>query len=151
MRASISLTGWGLPAIRSGLSGVAVRPIAGGLFSLSSFGLLLYYSLRLAVVAGALVLALVIVSLLLGRLQMRHHREALKMQGVIDGMLFQMFTGLVQLRVANAEPYVFARWAGLFAGQRRTTLRARRWAAAQLAFNSSSPVHRRSLPRCCSP
>ena len=93
-------------------------------------------SLRLAVVAGALVLVLVTVSLLLGRLQMRHHREALKMQGVIDGMLFQMFTGLAQLRVANAEPYVFARWAGLFAGQRRTTLRARRWAAAQLAFNS---------------
>ena len=47
-----------------------------------------------------------------------------------------MFTGLAQLRVANAEPYVFARWAGLFARQRRTTLRARRWAAAQLAFNS---------------
>lgn len=51
-------------------------------------------------------LVLVTVSLLLGRLQMRHHREALKMQGVIDGMLFQMFTGLAQLRVANAEPYV---------------------------------------------
>lgn len=47
-----------------------------------------------------------------------------------------MFTGLAQLRVANAEPCVFARWAGLFARQRRTTLRARRWAAAQLAFNS---------------
>ena len=54
----------------------------GGLFSLSSFGLLMFYSVRLAVVAGALVLALVAASLLLGRLQMRHHREALKMQGV---------------------------------------------------------------------
>ena len=124
-----------LPAIRSSLSGAAVRSIVGGLFSLSSFGLLLYYSLRLAVVAGGLLLALVAVSLLLGRLQMRHHREALKMQGAMDGMLFQMLTGLAKLRVANAEPYVFARWAGLFAAQRRTTLRARRWAAAQLAFN----------------
>ena len=125
----------GLPAIRSMLSGAAVRSIVGGLFSLSSFGLLAYYSLRLAVVAGGLVLALVVVGLLLGRLQMRQHREALKMQGVIDGMLFQMITGLAKLRVANAEPYVLARWAGLFARQRSATLRARRWAAAQLAFN----------------
>ena len=96
---------------------------------------LAYYSLRLAVVAGGLVLALVVVSVLLGRLQMRRHREALKMQGVIDGMIFQMITGLAKLRVANAEPYVLARWAGLFARQRGATLRARRWAAAQLAFN----------------
>ena len=73
--------------------------------------------------------------LLLGRLQMRQHREALKMQGVIDGMLFQMITGLARLRVANAEPYFLARWARLFARQRGATLRARRWAAAQLAFN----------------
>lgn len=125
----------GLPAIRSMLSGAAVRSIVGGLFSLSSFGLLAYYSLRLAVVAGGLVLALVVVGLLLGRLQMRQHREALKMQGVIDGMLFQTITGLAKLRVANAEPYVLARWAGLFARQRGATLRARGWAAAQLAFN----------------
>ena len=125
----------GLPAIRASLSGAAVRSIVGGLFSLSSFGLLLYYSLRLAVVAAGLLVALGAVSLLLGRLQMRHHREALKLQGVMEGMLFQMLTGLAKLRVANAEPYVFARWARLFAGQRRTTLTARRWAAAQLAFN----------------
>ena len=132
----ISPTGWGgLPAIRSMLSGAAVRSIVGGLFSLSSFGLLAYYSLRLAVVAGGLVLALVLVGLLLGRLQMRQHREALKTQGIIDGMIFQMITGLAMLRVANAEPYVLARWAGLFARQRGATLRARGWAAAQLAFN----------------
>ena len=50
-------------------------------------------------------------------------------------MIFQMITGLAKLRVANAEPYVLARWAGLFATQRSATLRARSWAAAQLAFN----------------
>ena len=126
----------GLADIRSHLSGAAVRSLVGGLFSLSSFGLLLFYSLRLALVTGALVLALVTVSVALGRLQMRQHREALRMQGVIDGMLFQMLTGLAKLRVANAEPYLFARWARLFGAQRRATLTARRWAAAQLGFNA---------------
>ena len=126
----------GLPAIRSMLSGVAVRSIVGGFFSVASFALLLYYSLRLAAVAGALVLALVSVSLLLARAQVRQHREALKTQGVIDGMIFQVITGLAKLRVANVEPYVLARWAGIFARQRGATLKARRWAAAQLAFNS---------------
>ena len=125
-----------LPAIRSILSGAAIRSMVGGLFSLSSFALLLYYSPRLAAVAGALVLVLVSLSLLLGRLQLREHREALKTQGVIDGMLFQMITGLARLRVANAEPYVLARWGGLFARQRAATLRARRCAALQLAFNA---------------
>lgn len=125
----------GLPTIRSMLSGAVVQSIVGGLFSLTSIGLLFFYSMRLAVVAGGLVLTLVSVSLMLGRLQMQQHRKALNTQGVIDGLLFQVITGLAKLRVANAEPYVLARWVGLFAKQQSATLKARRWAAAQLAFN----------------
>ncbi len=125
----------GLTAIRTMASGAAVRTIVSGLFSLSGFAILLYYSMRLAFVAGAMVLGLFLVSMVLGRLQMRHHREALRAQGVIEALMYQMISGLAKLRVANAEPYALERWAGLFARQRSATLSARRWAAAQAAFN----------------
>jgi len=125
-----------LAAIRSMLSEAGVQSIVGGLFSLSSFALLLYYSLPLAALAGALLLTLVALSLFVSRLQMRQYREALNTRGVIDGMIFQMIAGIAKLRVANAEPYALARWAGLFARERRATLRARHWAAVQLAFNN---------------
>ena len=125
----------GLARIRSMMSGAVIGSIMSGLFSMSSFALLLYYSSQLAAVAGALVLVVVGVSFFSGRRQMRHHREALRVGGLIDGMVFQMITGLAKLRMANAEPYMLERWAGLLAGQRRAIAAARRWAAGQTAFN----------------
>ncbi len=42
-----------------------------------------------------------------------------------------MIGGLAKLRVANAESYALARWAQRFAGQKRESLAALRWAAGQ--------------------
>ena len=125
----------GLSEVRSILSGAVIRSVVSGLFALSGFALLLYYSTRLAIVAGAMLLGLTAVSLFLTRMQTRHHRKARKAQGLIEAMVFQMITGLAKLRVANAEPYLLARWARLFARRQRATLGARRWAAIQLAID----------------
>ena len=68
--------------------------------------------------------------------QVRHHRVAFRIQGMIDGIVFQMITGLAKLRVAHAEGYALSLWAERFSAQRRATLAARRWAAGQSAVNS---------------
>lgn len=126
----------GIAIIRQILTGATASAVIGGVFSIFSFGLLFYYSWRLALCATALLTVLVGGTWLFARGQMSHHRAAFRVQGMIDGLVFQMIRGLAKLRIANAETYALARWADRFSEQKRETLAARRWASAQLAFNS---------------
>lgn len=125
----------GVTRMRMMLAGVAMNAIMSGIFSVFSFALLLYYSWRLALAAAAMVAALLMASTLFSYLQIKRHRTAFAMKGVIDTTIFQTITGLAKLRMANAEPYVLARWAEQLAVQQRETLGARKWAAAQFALS----------------
>ena len=126
----------GISQIRQLLTSATVGAVLGGVFSLFSFALLFYYSWSLALVAGAMLLVLIGATWVFSTGQVRHHRVAFRIQGMIDGIVFQMITGLAKLRVANAEGYALSLWAERFAAQRRATLGARRWAAGQFAVNS---------------
>ena len=121
----------GIGEIRRMLTGAAVQAAMGGIFSVFSLALLFYYSWSLALCVCGLLLALAGAVWLLARGQLRHFRAAFHAQGVINGFVFQMIGGLAKLRVANAECYALARWAGRFAGQSKATLAARLWAAGQ--------------------
>ena len=126
----------GISRIRQVLTGVIASAVIGGVFSIFSFALLFYYSWSLALVATALIAVLMAVTVFIGRAQMSHLRTAFALQGAIDGLVFQMITGISKLRIANAENYALLRWAERFAKLKRETLAARRWIAGQLTFNS---------------
>ena len=126
----------GISLIRMMLTGATASAVISGIFSIFSYALLFYYSWRLALCAGALVLVLIGMTWFFAHGAMKHHRAAFSAQGMIDGFVFQMITGLTKLRMANAEDDALARWAERYAVQKRETLSARRWAASQLAFNS---------------
>ena len=126
----------GISRIREVLTGVIASAVIGGVFSIFSFALLFYYSWSLALVATALIAVLMAVTVFFGRAQMSHLRAAFALQGAIDGLVFQMITGISKLRIANAENYALLRWAERFAELKRETLAARRWIAGQLTFNS---------------
>ncbi|MCY4430994.1 MAG: NHLP bacteriocin export ABC transporter permease/ATPase subunit [Rhodospirillales bacterium] len=126
----------GISQIRQLLTGATVSAVLGGMFSVFSFGLLFYYSWSLALVAGAVLLVLIGATWAFSLGQMRHHRVAFRIQGVIDGIVFQLISGLAKLRVANAEHYALSLWAERYAAQRKAKLAARRWAAGQFALNS---------------
>ena len=126
----------GIAQIRQLLTGATTTAVIGGVFSIFSYGLLFWYSWKLALCAGGLVLFLIGGTWICARGQMSHHRAAFRIQGAIDGFVFQMITGLAKLRMANAENHALARWAERFAEQKRETFAARRWAAGQLSFNS---------------
>ena len=126
----------GISQIRQVITGVVAGAAISGVFSIFSFGLLFYYSWSLALCGGGLIVVLVVATAFFGRGQMRHHREAFALQGVIDGFVFQMITGIAKLRMANAETHALLRWAEKFSEQKRETLAVRRWAAAQMTFNS---------------
>ncbi len=126
----------GITMIRQMLTGATASAVIGGVFSIFSYILLFYYSWRLALCAGALLLVLMAATWFFARGAIGHHRAAFTIQGLIDGFVFQLITGLTKLRMANAETDALARWAERYAAQKRETLAARRWIAGQLSFNS---------------
>ena len=126
----------GITMIRQMLTGATASAVIGGVFSIFSYALLFYYSWRLALCAGALLLVLIAATWFFARGAISHHRAAFTLQGLIDGFVFQLITGLAKLRMANAEIDALARWAEHYAAQKRETLAARRWIAGQLSFNS---------------
>ena len=121
----------GISEIRQMLTGAAVQAAMGGIFSIFSLVLLFYYSWSLALGVCGLLLVLTGTTWILSLGQLRHFRPLFRAQGKIHGFVFQMMGGLAKLRVANAESYALARWAQRFAGQKRESLAALRWAAGQ--------------------
>ena len=127
----------GVSRVRQALTGAAVQAALSGVFSLFNFALLFYYERRLALYVAAMLLVMVGLTFFFSYNQVRHYREAFRMQGDISGFVFQMINGLSKLRVANAETYALARWARLFSRQKRAALSARRWAAGQHAVSGT--------------
>ncbi len=122
--------------IREMLTGAGVQAAMSGLFSMFSLLLLFYYNWRLALIAGAMLLAMALATGFCSYRQFRHYREMFRTRGEISGFAFQMINGLSKLRVANAATYALARWARQFSEQKQAALAARRWAAGQHALNA---------------
>jgi ATP-binding cassette subfamily C protein len=126
----------GIDSIRELLTGNVLTSILAAVFSLFSFGLLFYYSFRLALVALGLVAVLMAVTATLVYLQLRHQRELLYLQGKLASLLFGLIGGIAKLRVGGAEQRAFSLWAHRFAEQRQRSIAAQRVANFQAAFNS---------------
>lgn len=125
----------GVSQIRQLMASLVASVVISGAFAILSLAVMIYYSWSLTLCVAGCVLVLIAFSWMVARGQMGHQREAFRIQGVIDGLVYQMITGLAKLRVANAEPFILRRWANHYARQKTETLAARRWNAAQLTFN----------------
>lgn len=123
----------GISEIRTILTAAAVQAAIGGIFSIFSLGLLFYYSWSLALAVCGLLFVLMGMIWIFSLGQVRHYREVFRMQGTVNGVVFQIISGLAKLRVANVESYALARWAQGFTAQKEETLAALRWAAGQHA------------------
>lgn len=130
----------GINTIRQVMTASVASAVMGMVSALFSFLLLFWYSWRLALIATALMAVLGGATALFGRLQMPHQRALFQMQGRLDGLVFQLLSGIAKLRVANSEMLGLARWAEGFAEQKGYTLKVRRWGAAQQVFNAAFPV-----------
>ncbi|HEX5454134.1 MAG TPA: NHLP bacteriocin export ABC transporter permease/ATPase subunit [Stellaceae bacterium] len=126
-------------SIRSVLTATVNSAILDGLFSITSFCLLFYYSWRLALVATALALVAVIVTVALSALQIPHQRALMRLMGRVGGMTYQMLVAIAKLRVAGSEARAFARWGGSVAEQQSHVYSARRFAAVQNVVAQSFP------------
>jgi len=130
----------GIQTIRQILSGTTVQGLLGMTFAVFSLAVLLYYNWKLSIVAFGLVLLAIIATVYWGRRQLNEERQRIARQGEAEGFILQLMTGLPKLRTSAAEGRAYARWAHVFARQKRRFVRAQYFANLQDIFHATFPI-----------
>ncbi|MFC7265322.1 NHLP bacteriocin export ABC transporter permease/ATPase subunit [Streptomyces lutosisoli] len=108
----------GISAIRRLLAGVGPTVAQAGTVGAMNLGLLLWYSVPMALAAIGMLVVIAAVFLGLGLWQVRWQRRLVVLSNKLNNQAFQTLRGLPKLRVAAAENYAYAAWAGEFARSR---------------------------------
>ncbi|MGC9441802.1 NHLP bacteriocin export ABC transporter permease/ATPase subunit [Streptomyces sp. WG5] len=116
----------GISAIRRLLAGVGPTVAQSVTVGAMNLGLLLWYSVPMALAAIGMLVVVAAVFLGLGLWQVRWQRRLVKLTNKLNNQAFQTLRGLPKLRVAAAENYAYAAWAEQFAHSRELQQRAGR-------------------------
>ncbi|MGW6563763.1 NHLP bacteriocin export ABC transporter permease/ATPase subunit [Streptomyces sp. NPDC054975] len=116
----------GISAIRRVLSGTGPVVVQAGTVGTMNLVLLLVYSVPLALAALAMLGVIAAVFLGLGLWQLRYQRRLVRLGNKLNNQAFQTLRGLPKLRVAAAESFAYAAWAGEFARTRELQQRVGR-------------------------
>ncbi|MEU9139706.1 NHLP bacteriocin export ABC transporter permease/ATPase subunit [Streptomyces sp. NPDC048404] len=116
----------GVSGIRRLLAGVGPTLAQAGTVGAMNLGLLLWYSVPMALAAIGMLVVVAAVFLGLGLWQVRGQRRLVVLGNKLNNQAFQTLRGLPKLRVAGAENYAYAAWAGEFARSRELQQRVGR-------------------------
>jgi NHLM bacteriocin system ABC transporter ATP-binding protein len=126
--------------IRRQLSGATLINLIGSLFALLNLALLFYYSWQLALIAIAVGILTVLVTVISGIFLIRKVRPLLEMEGNIFGQTVQLIDGISKLRVAGAEMRAFASWSKNYSKQVKLDLSTQFVEDAVALFNTVMPT-----------
>ncbi|WP_030863776.1 NHLP bacteriocin export ABC transporter permease/ATPase subunit [Streptomyces sp. NRRL S-37] len=116
----------GISAIRRMLAGVGPTVVQSVTVGAVNLGLLLWFSVPMALAALGMLVVIAGVFLGLGLWQVRWQRRLVVLTNKLNNQAFQTLRGLPKLRVAAAENYAYAAWASQFARSRELQRRAGR-------------------------
>ncbi|WP_217545067.1 NHLP bacteriocin export ABC transporter permease/ATPase subunit [Streptomyces sp. GbtcB6] len=108
----------GVSAIRRLLAGVGPVVVQSVTVGAMNLGLLFWYSVPMALAAMGMLVVIAALFLGLGLWQVRWQRRLVVLGNKLNNQAFQTLRGLPKLRVAAAENYAYAAWAGEFARSR---------------------------------
>ncbi|MFN6566794.1 NHLP bacteriocin export ABC transporter permease/ATPase subunit [Dendronalium sp. ChiSLP03b] len=126
--------------IRQRLGNTVLKTIFSSLFSLLNLGLLFYYNVSLALIACAVALVNIAVTIISGVLIVRKVRPLLELQGQIFGVMVQLINGVAKLRVAKAEARAFAYWGKQYTHQLKLMLSTQGIEDSLAVINQVLPV-----------
>ncbi|MFJ1747544.1 NHLP bacteriocin export ABC transporter permease/ATPase subunit [Streptomyces sp. NPDC088116] len=116
----------GISTIRRVLSGIGPVAVQASTVGAMNLVLLLWFSVPLALAAIAMLIVIGAVFLGMGLWQVRWQRRLVELGNKLNNQAFQTLRGLPKLRVAAAESFAYAAWAGEFARSRELQQRAGR-------------------------
>ncbi|MFE9680139.1 NHLP bacteriocin export ABC transporter permease/ATPase subunit [Streptomyces sp. NPDC006285] len=108
----------GVSAIRRLMAGVGPVVVQSVTVGAINVALLFWFSVPLALAAVGMLVVIAAVFLGLGLWQVRRQRRLIVLSNKLNNQAFQTLRGLPKLRVAAAENYAYAAWAGEFARSR---------------------------------
>jgi NHLM bacteriocin system ABC transporter ATP-binding protein len=120
----------GIDAARRIFTGRTLRGMMAGLFCWFSIGLMLYYDLRLGLVAAALTIARALLIMSTSAIRLYYENKHFNLQGRIGGFVLQLIAGVGKLRVAAATTRALAVWSTQFAEQKQYFMSSQRAANA---------------------
>jgi NHLM bacteriocin system ABC transporter peptidase/ATP-binding protein/NHLM bacteriocin system ABC transporter ATP-binding protein len=126
--------------IRQRLGNTVLKTIFSSLFSLLNLGLLFYYNVSLALIACAVALVNIAVTIISGTLIVRKVRPLLELQGQIFGVMVQLINGVAKLRIAKAETRAFAYWGKQYTHQLKLMLSTQGIEDSLAVINQVLPV-----------
>lgn len=130
----------GVDQMRQLVAGTVVTTLLSMIFSVFQVGLLLYYSLELAVIAIVLLVISTILPIVCFFLQLKYQRPLYTIMGKIQGLNLQFITGIAKLRVNIAEQRAFHIWAREFAKQKALGLKSGQVSNLVTAFSNALPL-----------
>ncbi len=119
----LTMRTFGISQIRQMISGAMSSTIITGLFSVLYIFQVFQYGKKLGVYAVVMILALMAISYLLGKIQMKYERQFLEITNKTSGLVLQLFNAVAKFRVAGAENRAFKQWADLFTQSRKINYR----------------------------
>jgi len=130
----------GVEKIRNVLSGSVLSAAIAFIFSFFYLALLFYYSVKLALVALALGLIIVVFTIIASYYGFKHVMVIRYLETVLTGFLFQVVSGINKIRVTNSEERVFSQWMGRYSFQKRHYAAKRKVNVAGEVFGSLFPI-----------
>jgi ATP-binding cassette subfamily C protein len=127
-------------SIRRQLGGNTLINLITGCFALLNLALLFYYSIKLALVALAVSLLIVVVTSISGSILVQKVHPLLEMEGNIFGHVVQLINGIAKLHVAGAEERAFASWSKSYRQQIKLELSTQYIEDAVALFNTIMPT-----------
>lgn len=127
----------GISQIRAVLSGAVANTLISGIFSIFYFALLFYYSWKLALIATAIVLFVMGISLVFGFYQLRFERQLVDLNNKLSGKVFGLLSGVSKIKTSGAEKRVFHNWAKDFSQVRDITFSKEIIGNRMAIFNST--------------
>jgi NHLM bacteriocin system ABC transporter ATP-binding protein len=130
----------GIDAARQIFTGHGLRGLMAGVFCWFSIGLMLYYDLKLGLIALGLTLVRALLIVATNAIRLYHENKYFAWQGKVGGFVLQLLSGIGKLRVADATARGLAVWSRQFAAQRRNFIASQRASNILGVFEVSFPL-----------
>ncbi len=136
----LAVRAMGINTISQMVTGATLSSLLSGAFSIFSIAVIFYYDVHLGLIALALAVVIVGVTVAGGYVQLRAQRRETDMIGRVSGLVLQLLSGIAKLRVAGAEVRAFSRWADRYSVQKVESAKAQAVANTLVVFNSAAGV-----------
>ncbi len=126
----------GITSIKNVISGSVINTITSSIFSLFFLIMLFRYSVKLAFISLALLIAVFLISMAINISQLKYQKKLVEGNNRMSGKVFDWLNGLMKIKISGSEKRVFSLWAEDFSNIRSNSIKKDKLRNYSVTFNS---------------